>query len=233
MSSGDSAPACACDPAKPAHRGGDPKTHNLGWSRVAAASAATDEALSRLAGMTPAKIASSSVRVKEICTFHSLADSFVVLHGIGVENRLLVSLNGVRRHSPIDVDISYELGALRAKTADDVFYIHVESRHPARFSVRIPVRLVDAIRDPETGHVIRARSVEIVPLDLSDEDVKLIECILACGGFALAICVALCLYTLPVWPAFLACIAACMAEQAAEIMECIEACHMALPPGPT
>jgi hypothetical protein len=216
-------------PSTPSGAGAASKITSLSWSRILEAGTASDAAIAKLAGVAAAEVAANPSLYKRVCAVPALDNSFYVFQAIPKGTAgLVANFNGVRKSLPVDLDIAYDFTPLHAATPLNTFTVTLTVRSPFARQVTIPLRLVDVLRDPASGAILRAGNYELQPTALTGPDAEFIKCILACGGLAVLLCLAECLPLLPVPPiplVFLACMATCLGAGAEEIMLCIEACH--------
>lgn len=143
----------------------------------------------------------------------------------GTDMHAFAAIAGVVDKLPHEATFDFDLTSLRQSSQEPVIRLRINCVSPVERQIIIPFALTGVVRDA-AGNIVRVGDYEAVRFaGLSDADWELIKCILACGGLALALCVWECIPLLPTWPAFLACVAACLGANAEEIMACIEACH--------
>ncbi len=143
----------------------------------------------------------------------------VAFAGVGV-------VDGVPTEGVVSFDTDFFEGKGKCKDSD-VLWLRVDIGGPIPDKLKIPLRGVGVLRDPESGGIIKMDSFELATDLLTDakEVLKKILCILACVGWACyAACAAACVTVL----ACVACLIACVGASLPQFLVCLRACGYAL-----
>lgn len=199
------------------------KPQSITWDRLEAAHKTAEVNLSKKTGSKKSIISDSQVQIND--------KGFCVASGAGNKNDVHVSFSGLRNQIPYNFTLSYDISVMHATNTvgnhKDIMWVEVSILEPFKRSVRIPLKAIGALRDSGTGSLVRLNGFEFVP-SMSDDTkdaLKLVLCILGCVGAA---CGWECWAPCMAGPAAcIACVVACATAAGPELMECIEACHMA------
>lgn len=187
-----------------------------------------EEATQRASKLISKKLGKAKRQIED-GSVHVFDRGFGVGAWAGSKRSAIFAGVGVVDHVPTEATVEFDTDFFegRAKGRDcEVLWVEVEVFSPVPEKYRIPLRGVGVLRDPESGHVLRAESFELATDLISDagEVLKKILCILACVGlFCYAACSAACVAVV----ACIACLVACVGASLPQFLVCLKACGVA------